>query len=182
MKSSIALFALLIALTATGAFAGETLYEIDASGGKAKECRVVFVSKPVSAGAPAGTAAVAAYKGDTFEGAFGMNIQAGKPVASAVGEETIKSERASDKEPLATTIVATVTEQQYAEVKKLIDEWSAIKEHEDAPNNVTGNFVTPVVDALGMKRAYRSGLQPLDPVLYFKDLAVLNRKMGHENS
>lgn len=182
MKSLIALSTVVFALTATGVFAGETVYEIDASGGKAKDHRVIFVSKPVSEGAPAGTAAVAAYKGDKFEGAFGMNIQAGKPVASAVSEETIKSERASDKEPLATTIVATVSEQQYAEVKKRIEEWSAIKEHQDAPNNVTGNFVTPVVDALGMKRAYRSGLQPLDPVLYFKDLAVLNRNLGHEKT
>jgi hypothetical protein len=33
-----------------------------------------------------------------------------------------------------------------------------------------------------MKRAYRSGLQPVNPIQYFDDLAVINRKLGKENT
>jgi hypothetical protein len=33
-----------------------------------------------------------------------------------------------------------------------------------------------------MKRAYRSGLQAVNPIQYFEDLAVLNRKLGKDNT
>jgi hypothetical protein len=182
MKPSIALSAIAFALCASTGFAAENLVELDASGGKAKDHHVIFVSKAMAQDAPAGTAAVAAYAGDKFEGAFGMSVQAGKPVASAVSEDVIKSERASEKEPATSTMVIAVSDEQYSEVKALIEKWSAIEEHIDAPNNVTANFVVAVVDALGMKRAYRSGLQPVNPIQYFEDLAVINRKLGKENT
>ena len=182
MKKILVLTAAAFVFGTTGAFAAEKLVKLDASGGNAKDHWVMFVSKAMAPAAPAGTAAVAVGQGDKFEGAFGMSVVGGKPVASAVSEETVKSERASDKEPIASTMIIAVTAEQHDEVKALVEKWSAIEEHTDAPNNVTANFVVDVVDALGMKRAYRSGLQPVNPIQYFEDLAVLNRKLGKDNT
>jgi len=163
-------------------FAAEKVTEIDASGGKSTGHWVIFLSKGAAANAPIGTAAAVVGHGDSIEGAFGMNVQGGKPVASAISADVVKAERASEKEPGAITLIVKVTADQHAAVKKIIETWSAIAEHNDAPNDVAVNFAQEVIDALGMKRAYRTGLAPVNPIQYFGDLAVVNRKMGQKTT
>jgi len=161
-------------------FAAEKLTEADASGGKSSGQWVLFLSKGQAPGAPTGTCAVAVGNGDTIEAAYGMNIKAGKPVVSAIAADAIKADRASDKEPMATTLVVKVTGAQHDDVKKLLEKWTAIEKHEDSVMDVSVNFVQEVVDALGMKRSYRSGLGGLNPVQYYADLAINNRKLGQK--
>jgi hypothetical protein len=159
-----------------GALAAEKLLELDASGGKTAGQWVMIVSKAMAPNAPTGLAAVAVGNGDKFEGAYGFNMAAGKPVDSAVTEDAIKAERASDKAPEATVILVKVSAEQHDAVKKIVDKWSAIKEYSDPPNDVAVNFVQEVIGALKMNRAYRTGLAPVNPIQYYGDLAVVNRK------
>lgn len=174
--------AMVVLAIAPAVFAAEKLTEVDASGGTSKGQWVMFLSKAQAANAPTGTCAVAIGNGDTIEAAYGMSVQGGKPVVAAIATDLIKSERASDKEPAATTLIVKVSAEQYAEVKKIIEKWSAIKEHVDPVNDVAVNFVQEPVDALGMKRSYRSGLGGLNPAQYYADLAVNNRKLGQKKT
>lgn len=160
------------------AFAAEKLTEVDASGGKSTGQWVIFLSKGQAPGAPTGTCAVAVGNGDTIEAAYGMNIQAGKPAVTAITADVIKAERTSDKEPIATTLIVKVTGAQHDDMKKIIAKWTAIEKHADPVMDVAVNFVQEAVDALGMKRSYRSGLGGLNPVQYYGDLAIKNRKLG----
>ena len=171
-----------IALLAPMAMAAEQAREIDASGGTSKGQWVAIVSKPAATNAPVGTAAVVLGKGDKFEAAYGMTMVAGKPTVATISEDTIKAERESDKEPLATTVIVKVSAEQHATIEKILKEWDAKPEHIDPPNDVAVNFAQEIVDALGMKRAYRTGLGPVNPILYYADLGLINRKMGQENS
>ncbi len=142
----------------------------------------MIVSKAMAPNAPTGLAAMAVGNGNKFEAAYGMSIAAGAPVVAAVGEDVIKAERASDREPVTTTIMVKVTAEQHDAVKKTIDTWSAIKEHQDPLNDVAVNFAQEVIDALKMKRAFRGGLAPINPVQYFADLATVNRKFGQKKA
>jgi hypothetical protein len=178
-----ALYAMaLVLLAAPAAFAAEQLREVDASGGTSNGQWVLFISKGAAPNAPMGTAAVAVGKGDKFQAGYGLHMAAGKPTVAAVKEELIKSERESDKEPAATTLIVKVSKDQHAEVTKIIKEWTKIEEHIDPPNDVAVNFVQEIIDALGMKRAYRTGLAPVNPVQYYADLSIVNRKLGQDKS
>lgn len=177
-----AVLAIALMAIVPAAFAGENVTEVDASGGKSKGQWVIFLSKGMSASAPIGTAAAVVGNGDKIEAAFGMNVQGGKPVASAISADVITAERTSDKEPAATTLIVKVTAEQHDAVKKIIEQWSAIEEHADAPNDVAVNFAQEVIDALGMKRAYRTGLAPVNPIQYFGDLSIVNRKLGQKTT
>lgn len=180
---TIAVFSMALAvLAAPAVFAAEQVREIDASGGTSKGQWVIILSKGAAANAPVGTAAVVLGNGDTFEAAYGMSMVAGKPTVAAIGEDIIKSERESDKEPLANTAIVKVSAEQHEAVKQIIEKWAKIAEHVDPPNDVAVNFVQEIVDALGMKRAYRTGLGPVNPILYYADLGVVNRKLGQKDS
>lgn len=182
MKST-AIVSMALALWAASAtFAAEQVREIDASGGTSKGQWVIILSKAAAANAPIGTAAVVLGNGDKFEAAYGMSIVAGKPVVASIAEEVIRSERTSEKEPAASTLIVKVSEAQHAEIKKIIDTWAQKPEHIDPPNDVAVNFVQEIVDALGMKRAYRTGLAPVNPILYYADLSTVNRKLGQPKS
>ncbi len=164
----------------SAAVGAEKLLELDATGGTSTGHWVMVVSKAMAPNAPTGLAAMAVGNGDTLEQAYGMSIAAGKPAVGAVSEDVIKAERASDREPVTTTIVVKVTAEQHDAVKKIIGDWSAIKEHVDPLNDVTVNFAQEVIAALKMKRAFRGGLAPINPVQYFADLATVNRKFGQQ--
>ncbi len=180
MKTLICAGVAVLMLVAPAVFAAEKLTEADASGGTSTGQWVLFLSKGQAAGAPVGTCAVVLGNGDMIEAAYGMSIQAGKPVVSAIAADVIKAERASDTEPVATTLIVKVSGAQHDEVKKILDKWTAIETHVDPVMDVAVNFVQEAVDALGMKRAYRSGLGGLNPVQYYADLSIKNRKLGQK--
>lgn len=179
VQASLAMLALVFA---PAVFAAEKLVEVDASEGKSTGQWVMFLSKAQAANAPTGTCAVAIGNGDTIEAAYGMSIEGGKPVVSAIAADVITAERASDKEPAASTTIVKVSEAQYAEVKKIIEKWTAIEKHEDPVMDVAVNFVQEPLDALGMKRSYRSGLGGLNPAQYYADIAINNRKLGQKKT
>lgn len=182
MKSLCAFSIAFSLLAAPAVFAAEKVVELDASGGTAAGAWVMIFSKAMSPNAPMGTAAVAVGDGDKFEGAFGMSIEAAKPVVSTISQEKIKEERASEKVPEATTVMIKVSAEQHDAVKKIIEAWGAKKDFIDPPNDLAVNFVQEIVDALGMKRAYRTGLAPVNPIQYYGDLAVVNRKLGKDKA
>ncbi len=183
MMRSMAVFSVVLAALAVPvAFAAEQVREIDASGGTSKGQWVIILSKAAAANAPIGTAAVVLGNGDTFEAAYGMSVVAGKPVVATIAEDVIASERASEKEPAASTLIVKVSEAQHGEIKKILDTWAKKPEHIDPPNDVAVNFAQEIVDALGMKRAYRTGLGPVNPILYYADLSTINRKLGQPKS
>lgn len=177
---AVVILSLLAAVPA--AFAAENLKELDASGGKSEGHWVIFVSKALAPNAPMGTVAAGVGKGDTLDAAFGMYIDAAKPQVGKVNADVIKEARESDKEPEATTVIAKITPEQYKAAKAIIDEWSKKDEFIDRPNDVVVNFAQLVIDAVGMDRPYRPGLAPVNPVLYFSDIAIVNRKLGKDES
>ena len=180
MKTLMCVGVAMLMLVAPAVFAAEKLTEVDASGGKSTGQWVIFLSRGQAAGAPTGTCAVAIGNGETIEAAYGMNIQAGKPAVTAIAADVIKAERTSDKEPFATTLKVKVTGAQHDSIKKILAKWTAIEKHTDPVMDVSVNFVQEVIDALGMKRAYRSGLGGLNPVQYYADLSIKNRKLGQK--
>src|SRR5262245_2081418 len=121
------------------ALAAEKLLELDAASGKSTGQWVMIVSRAMAPNAPMGLAAVAVGNGTKFEAAYGLNVVAGKPTASAVTEEIIKAERTSDKAPDASTIMLKVTAEQHDAVKKIIDAWVAKKDMTDAPGDASVN-------------------------------------------
>lgn len=163
-------------------FAGEKLTEVDGSGGKSTGQWVMFLAKGQAENAPTGTCAIVLGNGDTIEMAYGMNIQGGKPVASAITADVIKAERTSDKAPDASTLIVKVSPEQHDAVKKIMEKWTAIEEHTDPVMDATVNFAQEVIDELNMKRSYRSGLGGLNPVQYYADLSIHNRKLGQKTT
>ncbi len=180
MQRACAVLVAALVAVSPAVFAAEKLTEVDGSGGKSTGQWVMFLSKGQAANAPTGTCAVVLGNGENIEAAYGMNVQGGKPVVSVIPADVIKAERASDKAPDATTLIVKVSPEQHDAVKQIIDKWAAIKEHVDPVMDVAINFVQEPVDALGMKRAYRSGLGGLHPVNYYADLSVVNRKLGQK--
>jgi len=182
MKTVMCAGVAVLMLLGPAVFAAEKLTEVDASGGKSSGQWVLFLSRAQAPNAPTGTCAVAIGNGETIEAAYGMNIKAGKPEVSAIAADLIKSERAATSEPGATTIVVKVSAEQHADMKKILDKWTAIEKHEDPVMDVSVNFVQEAIDALGMKRSYRSGLGGLNPVQYYADISVNNRKLGQKKA
>lgn len=164
------------------AFAKEELSKLDASEGKSKGHWVMFVSKGMAPNAPMGTVAAGVGKDDKLEAAFGMFIESARPQVGEVKAETIKEARESDDEPAATTVIVKATPEQYKAVKAIVDEWNKKEEFINRPNDEVVNFAQEVLDAMGMDRPYRPGLAPVNPVLYFSDIAIVNRKLGKEDS
>jgi hypothetical protein len=73
-----------------------------------------------------------------------------------------------------------VSAAQHDDMKKLLDKWTAIEKHQDPVMDVAVNFAQEALDALHMKRSYRSGLGGLNAVQYYADIAVNNRKLGQK--
>ncbi len=142
----------------------------------------MFISKGMAPNAPMGTVAAAVGKDDKLETAFGMFVEAARPQVGEIEAETIKEARESDKEPAATTVIVKATPEQYKTVKGIIEDWNEREEFVNRPNDEVVNFAQEVLDAMGMDRPYRPGLAPVNPVLYFSDIAIVNRKLGKDDT
>lgn len=176
-----------VALAAALAFpvaatAGETVTNMDTNWGDESGYWVVFVAKAMSEGAPVGTIGVATGKGDRQTAGFGMSVQKSKPVAAALGAELVNEARTSDKEPGAITIIVEVSREQYDEVKAAAEKYVAIENPIDNAVNSLLNCTQDALDALGLRRPYRSGLAPPNPVTYYSDIPTMNRKFLKEDS
>ncbi len=161
-----------------GATAEEKISHLDISEGDSGGHWVMFFSKGMAPKAPMGTIGAAVGTGDAFEGAFGMFVQSSKPIAGAITESTISDIRDSDKEPPTTITIVDVTADQHASMKKAVEDYSAREKHEDTTVNVLLNFTYDILKVTPMKKPFRSGLGAPNPVTYFEDIALLNRKLA----
>lgn len=177
MLASIAFVAMIGLACSAVAGENENIRHLDVSDGNSAGW-VMFFSKAMAAKAPMGVIGTAVGTGDKFEGAFGMTVQSSKPTAAAIPESTIEDIRGSDKEPPATITILDVTAEQYASIKKTITEFSAIEKHEDSAVNVLLNFTFDVLKVTPLKKPFRSGLGAPNPVTYYEDIGLLNRKLA----
>ena len=98
---------------------------------------------------------------------------------ATVDEELVKSVSSGD-DPKVTIIKVDVTPEHYSAAKAKIQPYISKEEHLDPPADVAMNCASEVLTACGMKPSYRSALRAPNPVQWFQDIELNNRKLKVE--
>lgn len=153
------------------------IYVMDASEGKSEGHLVGFAIRPARENAPIGLAVAATghETSDDWGSGFGMILEGSRPAAKGVTADEIQEVVNAESGARPVLIYVEVTKQQQDEVKALIKKWSAVDDSVDGAGNVAMNFGQEVLDALGLKRPYRSGLGGSNAVQWFGDIPAFNR-------
>lgn len=178
------LAAVLVMPVAFGEAPAPKMISMDVSDGKSEGHIVAFGIRAAREGAPMGLAvAVPGHQsGEDWGPGFGMIMEGARPVAKSVPAEDIEAVITAEGDVRPVVIYVAVTSKQHADVKTIVAKWGAIEEHIDDASNVTMNFAQEVLDALGMKRPYRSGLGGSNAVQYMGDIPAFNRTSIVEES
>lgn len=167
--------ALILAAGLAAAEVKPKIIEMDAAEGAAKDHWVAFISRLDREGARSGSAVVAEGSAETLGTAFGLVRVDAKPKATGVDKAKFKELTEGETGAQPVLIKVSVTADQHKKVRDTIAKYTK-KEQVNTPNNVTLNFAQEVLDALGLKRPYRSGLAGSIPSQYFTDIPLFNRK------
>lgn len=150
---------------------------LDATGGNAGEHQITYVANANATSPTMGTALIVLSKNGKQELAYGLYMDGETDRVDSVNAKLVKGVSKAD-DAKATVITVDVTADHYAKAKAAIEPYAKKKEHLDPPADVAMNCATEVLTACGMKPSYRSALRAPNPVQWFADISMNNRKMA----
>ena len=154
-----------------------TTYEMDASGGTAKDHWVSFVSFDEKDDKVNGIAFVVIGKGSTLEEAYGITYKNRAGKLGIVTIEAAKLARKGNTEGKTTVGTIKITEEQYKAAKKVMAAWRAKTEFGESDVKASIGFSMETMRVLGMRFAF-AGLATPHPLNYYGDISIINRKLG----
>ncbi|MFP6582780.1 MAG: hypothetical protein VCD00_09510 [Candidatus Hydrogenedentota bacterium] len=152
---------------------------LDATGGNVGTHQIVFVSNANAESSTMGTALIVLKNDGKQEVAYGLYMDGTTDKVGLVIAKLVKSVSKAD-DAKATVVTVEVTREHYDKAKHLIKTYSEKKETLDPPADVTLNCASEVLSGCGMKPSYRSALRAPNPVQWFQDIIMTNRKLALE--
>jgi hypothetical protein len=152
---------------------------LDATGGNVGTHQIIFVANANAESSAMGTALIVLKNDGKQEVAYGLHMDGKTDKVDLVNAKLVKSMSKSD-DAKATIITVEVSAEHIAKAKEIVKTYSNKKEHLDPPADVVLNCASEVLTACGMKPSYRSALRAPNPVQWFQDIIMTNRKLALE--
>jgi len=154
-----------------------TTYEMDSSGGTAKDHWVMFVSFDENDDKTTGVAFAAVGKGDTLEVAYGITYTNRVGKTGVVSVEAANKARKGNADGKTTVGTIKVNEEQYDAAKKILAGWKAKTDFGEIDAKASLTFSMNTMRVIGLKFPF-TGLATPHPLTYFGDISFINRKLG----
>ncbi|HIA47366.1 MAG TPA: hypothetical protein EYN96_05205 [Candidatus Hydrogenedentes bacterium] len=156
-----------------------TTYEMDSSGGTAKDHWVTYVSFDEKGDKTSGIAFAAVGKGDTLEAAYGITYTSRVGKTGVVSVKAANMARKGNTDGKTTVGIVKITEEQYNAAKKVLDEWKAKTEFGEDDTKASLTFSMNFMRVTGLKFPF-AGLSTPHPLTYYGDISIINRKLGRK--
>lgn len=152
---------------------------LDATSGNVGSHQIVFVSNANAESTAMGTALIVLKNDGKQEIAYGLYMDGTTDKVELVDAKLVKSVSKAD-DAKATVVTVEVSAEHYAKAKELVKTYSGNKETLDPPADVILNCATDILNGCGLKPSYRSALRAANPVQWFEDIIITNRKLALE--